>query len=318
VNGPPASAGSRRRPRSDKGPSGWLVIDKPAGLTSAQAVARVKRLTGAAKAGHAGTLDPLATGVLPIALGEATKTVSYVMDGAKTYRFTLRWGEARATDDAEGAITETSAVRPREDAILAVLPRFQGAITQVPPVYSAIKVQGRRAYDLARAAEAVALAPRTVMIEGLALVSMPDADRAVFEVACGKGTYMRSLARDLARALGTVGHVEALRRLRVGRFGEAQAISLERHDQVGHSPALVAHLLPIETVLDDIPALALTESEAHKLRSGQPVALPTAGAEGGPIVTGAGSLVRVVAEGRLVALARLADGSIRTVRGINL
>ncbi|MFO1189766.1 MAG: tRNA pseudouridine(55) synthase TruB [Alphaproteobacteria bacterium] len=264
----PARAGRRRR-RPERGLSGWLVVDKPSGLTSAQAVARVKRLTGAAKAGHAGTLDPLATGVLPIALGEATKTVSYVMDGAKTYRFTVRWGEARSTDDAEGPVTATHSGRPAEAEIQAVLPRFRGQIEQVPPVFSAIKVEGRRAYEMARADQAVVLASRRVMIRRLDLVARPDADHAVFEVECGKGTYMRSLARDIALALGTVGHVAALRRLRVGRFGEEQAISLEQEDHMGHSPALVAHLLPIETALDDIPALALTETEARKLRSGQ-------------------------------------------------
>jgi tRNA pseudouridine55 synthase len=318
VNGPQSNRAGRRRPNPERRLNGWLVVDKPKGLTSAQAVARVKRLTGAAKAGHAGTLDPLATGVLPIALGEATKTVSYVMDGAKTYRFTVRWGEARATDDAEGAVTETCPERPDEAAIHAILPRFRGQIEQVPPIYSAIKVEGRRAYEMARADETVVLAPRTVTIRRLDLVAMPDDDRAVFEVECGKGTYMRSLARDIALAVGTVGHVEALRRLRVGRFGEEQAISLEQEEHIGHSLALVAHLLPLETALDDIPALALTESEAHKLQSGQAVALPVGGADGDTVGVDSGGLVRIVAGGRLVALARVADGNIRTVRGINL
>ena len=322
MNNPLPARPGRRRSRAERGPeralNGWLVVDKPQGITSAQAVARVKRLTGAAKAGHAGTLDPLATGVLPIALGEATKTVSYVMDGAKTYRFTVRWGEARATDDAEGAVTETHPGRPAADAVHAVLPRFRGQVEQVPPIYSAIKVDGRRAYEMARADEAVVLAPRMVTIRRFDLIAMPDPDHAVFEVECGKGTYMRSLARDLSLALGTVGHVEALRRLRVGRFGEEQAISLEQEEHMGHSPALIAHLLPLETALDDIPALALTESEARKLQSGQTIALPAGSPDGDVAAKEGGGLVRIVAGGRLVALARVADGNIRTVRGINL
>ena len=199
---------------------GWLIIDKPLGRSSAQVVAAVRRITGAAKAGHGGTLDPLATGVLPIALGEATKTVSYVMDGSKAYRFTLRFGEARTTDDREGAVTETSPARPTDAEIRAVLPRFTGLIEQVPPAFSALKVDGVRAYRLARAEEAVALAPRQVRIDRLELIARPDADTAEFLVRSGKGAYMRSLARDIARALGTVGHVAALRRTAVGPFRE--------------------------------------------------------------------------------------------------
>ncbi len=259
-----------RRRKGEK-VDGWLVIDKPAGLTSTTVVARVKRALGAAKAGHAGTLDPLATGVLPIALGEATKTVAFAMAGAKRYRFTVCWGEERTTDDAEGALTRVSARRPSRSEIEAALPGFLGELEQVPPAYSAIKVEGRRAYDLARAGEVPELAARVVRIDEIALLELPDADHAVFEVACGKGAYMRGLVRDLAAALGTYGHIAALRRLSVGGFSESQAISLDKFEALGHSPAALEHLLPVVTALADIPALALTEIEAKLLKSGRPV-----------------------------------------------
>jgi tRNA pseudouridine55 synthase len=200
-----------------------LVLDKPAGMTSAQAVARVRRLLDAAKAGHAGTLDPLATGVLPVALGEATKTAAYVVDGRKSYRFTVRWGEARDTDDADGVLTAESEGRPEAADIEAIIPGFIGAIRQAPPLYSAIKVAGRRSYALARERIPVALEPREVRVESLAVVAVPDRDHAVFEVRCGKGTYVRSLARDMAHQLGTVGHVAAIRRLAAGAFCDASA-----------------------------------------------------------------------------------------------
>src|SRR5262245_44429901 len=190
--------------------NGWLIIDKPSGVTSTQVVGKMRRLFNAAKAGHGGTLDPLATGILPIALGEATKTIPYIMDGRKRYRFTIRWGEARATDDAEGAVTATSDRRPSEAEIRAALPGFVGEIEQVPPTYSAIHVDGARAYDLARAGEAVDLAPRVVTIHSFGLVSLDDPDHATFDVASGKGAYMRALGRDLALSLGTCGHISAL------------------------------------------------------------------------------------------------------------
>ncbi len=236
---------------------GWLILDKPIGITSTQAVAAVKRLFDAQKAGHGGTLDPLATGILPIALGEATKTVPFVMDGAKTYRFTLKFGESRATDDAEGAVTGTSDRRPTDAEIRAALPHFIGEIDQIPPIFSAIKVDGERAYDLARQGEAVELAARKVRIDDFRLVERLGPDEAVFEVRSGKGAYMRALARDLALHLGSLGHVSALRRLSVGAFTEAGAISLDALRALGHIPAAFEHILPIETALDDIPALAL-------------------------------------------------------------
>ncbi len=297
---------------------GWLVIDKPAGMSSAHVVAKVRRLTGAAKAGHGGTLDPLATGILPIALGEATKTVSYVMDGAKEYRFTLRFGEARATDDAEGPVTGTSPMRPSDAEIRAVLPRFVGTIEQVPPAFSALKVDGVRAYELARAEETVELESRRVRIERLELVARPDPDHAEFTVRSGKGAYMRSLARDIARSLGTVGHVAVLRRTAVGPFTEAQAISLETLGTLGHSLAASGHLLTVETALDDIPALALTEAEARRLRSGQSVGLLRRMDLERVAHLESGAVVCAMAEGKPVALARFEAGDLRPVRVLNL
>jgi len=310
--------GRRRRGRPVHG---WLVADKPLGMTSARAVALVKRRLEAAKVGHAGTLDPLATGVLPICLGEATKTVAFIQDADKDYGFTLRWGEARDTDDREGAVTETSDRRPDAAAIDAALPGFRGPIDQVPPAYSAIKVAGRRSYDLARAAAPVALAPRRVQVTRFDLVAA-ERDRAVFRVTCGKGTYIRSLARDLARALGTVGHVETLRRTRVGPFREQDAISLDCADASGHSAPLVAHLLPVQTALVDIPALAVTESDARRLRHGQAVspAVPmncSAGrAESAPTTPRTPILAKC--GDRPVGLVRLEDGRLRPVRLFNL
>ncbi|MBI3113918.1 MAG: tRNA pseudouridine(55) synthase TruB [Rhodospirillales bacterium] len=297
---------------------GWIVIDKPPGLSSSAVVGRVKRLTGAAKVGHAGTLDPLATGVLPMALGEATKTVAYLMDGRKAYRFTVRWGEARDTDDAEGAVTAISDARSTQAEIEAVLGRFRGSIEQVPSAFSAIKVGGRRAYALARGDAAPALSARTVQIHDLTLKAMPDRDHAEFEAVSGKGAYMRSLVRDLAVALGTVGHVAALRRTAVGPFHESQAISLDKLESLGHSAPLSGHLLPVETVLDDIPALALTEREARKLSHGQAIpVLPVASRSPFKNI-GQGDVVRAMVEGRLVALAKIKGGEIRPFRVINL
>ena len=297
---------------------GWIIIDKPGGLSSNAVVGRVRRLTGAAKVGHAGTLDPMATGVLPMALGEATKIVSYLMDGAKAYRFTVRWGEQRNTDDAEGEVVATSDARPAKEQILAVLGNFIGDIEQVPPVFSAIKIEGKRAYALARADQAPEMKPRTIHIEDLKLLSVVDADHAEFEAVSGKGAYMRSLARDLGTALGTVGHIAQLRRIAVGPFDEKQAISLDKLESLRHSAPLSEYLLPVETVLDDIPALALTETEARKLNQGQAIpVLPVASRS--PLKNiGQGDVVRVMAEGRLVALAKINGGEIRPFRVMNL
>ena len=252
---------------------GWLVIDKPAGMTSARVVAAVKHATGA-KVGHAGTLDPLATGVLPLALGEATKTAQFATAGRKRYRFRVRWGVCdryRRPRGRDHRRKRGAAGAPRS---IAALPRFTGTILQRPPAYSAIKIAGRRAYALARAGKAPELAARPVEIAELRLLGIPDPDHADFEAAVGEGTYIRSLARDLAASLGTLGHIAELRRLQVGRFTEAQAISLEQAVALGHSLAASEHLLPIETALDDIPALAVTAAEAARLRHGQRIPLP--------------------------------------------
>ena len=294
------------------------IIDKPAGVTSAAVVAAVRRATHAAKVGHGGTLDPLATGVLPIALGEATKTVSYVMDGSKIYRFTIRWGEQRNTDDAEGDVVNVSEVRPTEEAIRAVLPRFIGEIDQVPPIFSAVKVAGQRAYALARAEIPVELESRTVRVEGIELIDMPDADHAVFEVIAGKGTYMRALARDLAVALGTVGHVAALRRNSVGPFTESAAIPLDKIDSLGHSDGLKEHLLPVGAALDGIPALNLTEAEGRRLQRGQPVAVLPVASRSSIKHLSRDAVFCAMAMGRPVALATVKGGEIRPLRVLNL
>ncbi len=299
------------RTRKGEKIDGWVILDKPEGLGSTPAVGRVRRLFGAQKAGHGGTLDPLASGVLPIALGEATKTVPFVMDGRKEYRFTLRFGEARSTEDREGEVTAKSEVRPEDTAIAAALPAFHGEIEQMPPVFSALKVDGRRAYDLARAGETVELKPRKVLIERLEFLGRPDRDRADFVVACGKGTYIRSLGRDLAVALGTVGHLSMLRRTVAGPFREAAAISLPKLEALGHIPALFGALAPVATALDDIPALAVTEAQADRLRQGQPVLLTR---DAPP----SGALVRAELGDRLVALVRSDGAALQPVRVFNL
>ncbi len=295
--------------------NGWLIFDKPQGMTSTQAVARVKRLYNASKAGHAGTLDPLATGVLPIALGEATKTVPFVMEGSKGYRFTVRFGVETDTDDAEGKMAASSDKRPTRAEIEAKLPDFTGEIDQVPPRYSALKVDGARAYDLARDEADFELAPRRVSIATLTLVDHPDADHCLLEARCGKGTYVRSLARDLGRALGSLGHVEALRRTRVGGFDEDSAVplaTLEALAESGGHEGLLTALRPVETALSDIPALALSGSDADRLRRGQPVLLRGRDA---PIVEG---MVYATSRGTLVALGEVSKGELKPKRIFNL
>jgi len=302
------------RRRKGRPIDGWLIIDKPSGMTSTDVVARVKRLLQADKVGHAGTLDPLATGILPIALGQATKTVPYAMDGAKRYRFTLRFGQDTDTDDAEGRPIAESPHRPSNAEIEAALPAFTGLIEQVPPQYSAIKVAGERAYDLAREGQAVDLPARRVRIDRLALIARPDPDTAEFEVDCGKGAYMRALARDIAHALGTAGHVVALRRLAVGPFGLDRAISLDLLAELSDKGAALQPLLPVETALDDIPALALTLQEAARLRQGQAISLIELLGRVPQAADPDGGLVRVVAEGRAIAIGRLSEGLLQPQR----
>lgn len=250
---------------------GWVVVDKPSGVNSTKVVAIVRHVFNAQKAGHAGTLDPMASGVLAVALGEATKTVPFVMDDEKIYRFAARWGEGRNTDDADGTVTETSPVRPTREAIEAAIPHFVGEILQTPPAFSAIKVDGERAYDLAREGETPDLAARPVEIDAVRLAEMPDADTAVFEMTCGKGTYVRAWVRDIARHLGTCGHVCTLRRIKSGPFSEKDAIGLETLESFRHSPAAFEHLRPIATALDGIPAVAVTGQDGLRLLNGNSI-----------------------------------------------
>jgi tRNA pseudouridine55 synthase len=296
--------------------SGWLILDKPVGVTSTHAVSKARWMYQAKKAGHAGTLDPLASGVLPIAFGEATKTVPFVMDGRKVYRFEVLWGVETDTDDAEGTPVATSDVRPTREAIMAALPAFLGEIEQVPPKFSALKIDGERAYDLAREGAEVTLEPRVITVHRLELVETPAPDRAVFEAECGKGTYVRALARDLGRALGTRGHVSALRRTAVGGFSEKNAISLDELERLRQGAAgeqgLADALLPVETALDDIPALAVNRAEAARLLNGQPVLLRGRDA---PTFRGP---VSVTTEGALIALGEIDRGELHPRRVFHL
>jgi tRNA pseudouridine55 synthase len=315
----------RKPPEGARALDGWVVVDKPTGMSSAAVVSTLRRALRPMRIGHAGTLDPLATGVLPVALGEATKTVAYAMSGAKSYRFTLQFGQSRDSDDAEGQVTGESPVRPDTAAIRAVLPRFVGHVRQRPPAFSAVKVAGRRAYALARAGAAPELAERSIEINRLELLSRPDPDTAMFAVDCGKGTYVRALARDIAAALGTLGFIAALRRTRVGPFGENQAIALDNLVAFGHSAPAFEYLLPIETVLDDIPALALTGEQAALLRQGGAVAVlgtggpvPREGDADKAVAISDGTVVCAKQGTRLVALARYDAGILRPVRVLNL
>jgi tRNA pseudouridine55 synthase len=292
---------------------GWVVLDKPVGMSSTHAASVVKRLFQAKRAGHAGTLDPLASGVLPIALGEATKTVPFVMEGRKVYRFTVRWGEERDTDDAEGRITASAPERPSAAAVAALLPRFVGQIAQVPPRFSAVKIDGERAYDLARDGEAVDIAPRQVEIHHLELTETPDPDHATLLAECGKGTYVRALARDMGRALGCLGHVVGLRRTAVGPFGEDVAVSLDALQRLRSGEAIErAALLPVEAGVGALPALQVSSSDAGRLARGQAVLLRGRDA---PVM---GGWVSVSSGGALIALAQVEKGELRPRRIFNL
>ena len=322
-----------RQQRRKKGRpvSGWLVFDKPKGMGSTDAVSKIKWLYGAEKAGHAGTLDPLASGMLPIALGEATKTVPYVQDGAKVYRFTVAWGEERTTDDLEGAVTKTSDARPDEAAIRAAMPRYTGIIMQTPPQFSAIKIGGERAYDLAREGEAVEIPAREVEIARFDLIGMPDADTAVFEIECGKGTYVRSIARDIGRDLGCFGHIAELRRTEVYPFTPDDLVTLAALEQAAapaappepapgggeqRAPrpgpaewkALDALVLDTGAALDSLPQVVVADDAAARIRLGNPV-----------IVRGRDAPVEAdeacaFARGRLVAIGAIEAGMFRPKR----
>lgn len=310
---------------------GWIVLDKPLGLSSTQALGKVRWLLNAEKAGHGGTLDPLASGLLPIALGEATKTIQWAMDGSKTYQFTVQWGSETSTDDLEGNKVSTSSyfsvsnennILPRnmdhvamQHEMATALSAFHGAVQQRPPAYSAIKVDGERAYDLARAGEDVELAARTVQIDRLSEIGWPSPSQTTFEVVCGKGTYVRSIARDLGRALGWLGHVAMLRRLAVGPFRAADMISLEKLAEMVHRPAsensLSGILRPIESVLDGIPALDLMDPDAQRLRHGQTVVLQG----NAPL---AAEVVLVRHDGRPLGLGSIDNGVLKPRRLFNL
>ena len=296
---------------------GWVIIDKPLGISSTGVVGKVRYLLNALKAGHGGTLDPLASGILPIALGEATKVVSYAMDGNKTYEFTARWGQSTATGDMEGEIIAETNVRPTETDILSVLNEFEGEIDQVPPIYSAIKVNGKRAYNLARADIAVKLRSRKIKIDNLTLICCDDVDHASFRVQCGKGTYIRSLAGDIATRLGTCAHVSRLRRTAVGSFTEKHAISLDSLERLGHSARRMDTLLAVEAVLDDIPALKLSADEAQRLKHGQTI-LVAAMVDQSPFRDlKMGTVLCAQLDGEMIALVKCVGEKIKALRVLN-
>jgi len=261
------------RRRKGRDISGWVILDKPAGPTSTAMVNKVRWAFDARKAGHAGTLDPGATGLLAVALGEATKVLPHITDALKAYRFTLRMGVATTTDDAEGEVLATSEDRPDDAALAAALPAFTGWIQQVPPRFSAVKVEGARAYDLAREEEAFELAPRPLYVDSLSLVARPDPDHAVLEMVCGKGGYVRAVARDLGTRLGCLGHVTELRRLWSGPFDLAGALTLDALEDLARTHALDAHLRPIEDGLAGLPEARLSPEGALRLRNGNPGAV---------------------------------------------
>jgi len=296
---------------------GWFAIDKPIGMTSTQVVSRVRRLTSSFKAGHGGTLDPLASGILPIALGEATKTVSFVVDSRKHYRFTIRWGQRRDTDDAEGRVVERRDLRPSADDINRALPKFIGRIMQKPPNYSAVKVGGKRAYDLARQAKPLDLKPRPILIERLRLIEVLDADHASFELECGKGGYVRALARDLAVELGTAGYVSALRRTKVGPFTMDKAISLAELEALNDSASFSGRLLPLIEGLAGVPNLVIDAEQAGRLRNGQGVPLANRSVSRDGLDLAETAVLCAVLGTRPVALVRFQKGKICPARVFN-
>jgi len=307
------------RRRKGDAVSGWICLDKPYDLTSTHAVGRVRRIFNAQKAGHAGTLDPLATGILPIALGEATKTVAFMVDADKAYRFTIAWGRTTATYDREGETIAESDVRPTLAEVEAALPAFVGEISQVPPAYSAIKVEGQRSYDLARAGEAVELAARIVTVHSARVAGAEDADHVTLEIACGKGTYVRAICRDLADALGACGHVSDLRRTRVGPFSDKTAVTLELLEDLGHKARQSELLLPVETALDDIPELAVTDEDAFRLKQGRSIVLVPRQVEALKARLKPGSrTVSATTGGTVIALCEMRAGRLEPSRVFNL
>ena len=306
------------RKRKGEPVNGWVCLDKPLELGSTQAVSRIRRAFNAQKAGHAGTLDPLATGVLPIALGEATKTVPFLMDADKTYRFTIRWGVETATFDREGDVTAVSDERPDPEAAARALTAFVGEIEQIPPDYSAVRVDGARAYDLAREGVAMTLKPRRVVIHRAAVTGAPDADHLDIEIDCGKGTYVRAIVRDLAAALGAKGHVSALRRTRVGPFREATAAGLGAIEEMCHNGQALKALLPVETALDDIPALAVTTEDAFRLTQGRSIVLLPRQVETLQAVVSASRIVSARQGDRIVALCEMRAGRLNPTRVFHL
>lgn len=298
------------RGRKGQAVSGWVVVDKPAGLGSTPVVARVRRAFDAAKAGHAGTLDPDATGVLAVALGEATKTIPWLDDTLKTYVFAIRWGAATTTDDAAGAVLETSHSRPTRQDIAAALPAFRGDIRQVPPQVSAVHVDGQRAYDLARAGAVMDLAARDLHVDALDLLEMPDADTAVLRMVCGTGGYVRAVARDLGRALGCLGHALWLRRTGAGPFDQGHAVTLDDIAQRAEAGTLADILLPPQAALPDLPQVFATEGGAVRLSHGNP------GEVAGPSLPW-GAEAWASHQGRLIAIGHVQGGMLHPVRVLN-
>lgn len=308
----------KQRRKKGRPVSGWIILDKAYDFGSTEAVSKLKWLFQAQKAGHAGTLDPLATGVLPIAFGEATKTVPYVMDATKRYRFTAKWGEATSTDDREGEVIATSDKRPSRAEIESVLPRFTGTIEQTPPQFSAVKIGGERAYDLAREGKTVEIEKRQIDIHELTLVDIPDADCAVFEAVTGKGAYVRALVRDMAVALGTQGHVSELRRTAVGPFRAEDGVTIADLEKLETPEARDAALLPIDAALSGLPQAAVGGPEADRLKRGQPAVITPATAKG---VRGAdvGTIPAVLASlhGEAVAICELDGLKLKPLRVFN-
>ena len=298
------------RKRKGRDISGWLVVDKPAGPTSTAVVNKVRWAFDAQKAGHAGTLDPDATGVLAIALGEATKTVPFITDALKAYTFTVRLGQATNTDDAEGEIIAQSDLRPSDDEIIAALPAFLGDIEQVPPKFSAVKVDGQRAYKLARSGEDVELAARPLFVESILLVDRPDVDHVTLEMVCGKGGYVRSIARDLGQMLGCFGHVRELRRIWSGPFDVSDGLTIDKIEAMARTPELDEYLLPLEQGLQDLPEVKASAEGANKLRNGNPGMVFASDVEYGDEAWAS-------LEGQAVAVGRYKSGELHPSRVFN-